>query len=842
MSAASIRSIRLPLEHLNAELLAAPMASQIAFEKSLTLLDPRLSRQTKELWRHTEMHLAKSFPGTSLDELLIRRDAIWFGHSGTEHRFRIHDYLAKATLHLLNSSNLNPLATNRSSTELDLRNEWKWARFALPTDLLLVAMGKSAVPDLLISPSLRRRLADKGYAETHLHLKAAIDFPMLWESLQSVLYTSAREGMFEGPGADFDEGKEFAQWLIRVAVVRLLLGTFLRDRNNHASLFDFLDMALRKTSRHFAIGTASMIYSIIEEVKFGRLSNRFSFTAIQQSYCLLTRGYWGKGKPHDPMSERYDRSGQLGFEFTFMTEAFDYLSQSSDDLFEVLFWQCQRVRVRFYRHVVQRPMTPGLQFFTRTYARLSAPRKAIQITDFARSALRLSGTGIRSLEARVVPEDTVNANLSVVKEFHTALADSCIETGLVFHFSKSRGKDYEKGQPKAWGQSSHENPASNASGYRFANFYCGCRRQAMALSGLLRTYPAALGLVRGVDYCTDELSVPTWVLKPLLEHFHRAASVSSRYLDSQGNGLSAPRTTVHVGEDFVHLMGGLRRVGEAIEFLDLTDGDRIGHALALGVDPVQWTKVAPSVPVTRGERLLDLLWARREILRNASANLGAHLPFIENELVNLACLIFNRTIPLQKLDHLILQVHDSVALQAVGFPDGVPSGKVPSALTLLHSWLCDQAVYNRSMAIYCISTEEDAAMLVGLQNVLRAEVGYKGIVVEVNPTSNLLVGNLSDILQHPLWRLASPNPQENGNSLRVCLGSDDPVTFATSLPEEFQLLADTIVQAGFSSQDSDRWIEEARETGMTSRFTVATPKTLVFSSVLPPIPSQPILP
>ena len=42
--------------------------------------------------------------------------------------------------------------------------------------------------------------------------------------------------------------------------------------------------------------------------------------------------------------------------------------------------------------------------------------------------------------------------------------------------------------------------------------------------------------------------------------------------------------TFHVGEDFMDVVDGLRAVTEAILFLQLRKGDRIGHGLVLGVD------------------------------------------------------------------------------------------------------------------------------------------------------------------------------------------------------------------------------------------------------------------
>ena len=111
----------------------------------------------------------------------------------------------------------------------------------------------------------------------------------------------------------------------------------------------------------------------------------------------------------------------------------------------------------------------------------------------------------------------------------------------------------------------HSPSGENPSGYRYARYYNTKRIEALALAWLLRHYPLALELVRGLDVCTDELGVPTWVLVPLLTYVHQAGEVASTAVQRQ-RGLSLPplRTTVHAGEDFVHLLTGLRYVDEAI--------------------------------------------------------------------------------------------------------------------------------------------------------------------------------------------------------------------------------------------------------------------------------------
>lgn len=60
-----------------------------------------------------------------------------------------------------------------------------WLTFALPDDLLLAAVGHRGwvpSPDLL-TPAVRDLLA-RGFAETHLHVGAALGFRTVWSLIQ----------------------------------------------------------------------------------------------------------------------------------------------------------------------------------------------------------------------------------------------------------------------------------------------------------------------------------------------------------------------------------------------------------------------------------------------------------------------------------------------------------------------------------------------------------------------------------------------------------------------------------------------------------------------------------
>ena len=82
----------------------------------------------------------------------------------------------------------------------------------------------------------------------------------------------------------------------------------------------------------------------------------------------------------------------------------------------------------------------------------------------------------------------------------------------------------------------------------------------LSVSKLFKDYAE---YVTGFDTASNELYVGAEVFAP-----------AYRYLRFLGYN----NFTYHAGEDFIHLLSGIRAVYEALYFLDLNKGDRIGHA------------------------------------------------------------------------------------------------------------------------------------------------------------------------------------------------------------------------------------------------------------------------
>jgi hypothetical protein len=144
---------------------------------------------------------------------------------------------------------------------------------------------------------------------------------------------------------------------------------------------------------------------------------------------------------------------------------------------------------------------------------------------------------------------------------------------------------------------------------------------------------------------------------------------------------------------------------------------------------------------------------------------------------------------------------------------------------MLEKYLTDPALFRRGREIEWVDTAQEAEALTELQQCLRARVSKLGLVVEINPTSNLLVANLGGLESHPLWRLNSPFQRDDHARIAVCIGSDDPITFSTHLRREYMLIHDTLVANGLSCDEAGEWLEHVRKTGLRARFTLPVSET-----------------
>lgn len=883
----------------------------------------RRRHATAELWRRAERDLLQAFPAVSLDELVAVRDMLWFP-DGAETAPTIGAYLRELASMFLESrgASLSPTLprghlghVDMTTTSAASRRTLRWLTLAIPPDLLCAAAarGDDALELALTNPTLDRMLREGKFAEPHLHLGAAVDFNTIWHMLVANIGTPEfRADALTSPGAGLDEGRLLAGWLIRASVARLILAWYLRDRvsgpargsaggrrwvkdGEYRDFDDYLaEPANWERIAPAAIGSNAVVARVaLDELVGGSISgSSLSFAMLQYLYRRLTDAPVEKVVDRladvpllDPLARIFAVPPRMSVdqmqsrsvrtpEQRFVGRAMRYIERHPDDIpFAILFWQVVRVRCLAYRHFVQRPMTPGLQWFVRFYARSKPARTRLGWGAYLDSAAELDGKdrGLVSLEVRRSPDETLADNLKFAAETaawatrpesdvrpdpadmfrklgaRALIADppppksrQPLEVGIVLHFTKDRGGGAAVGLPSGHWTGSNADPSPrpwhrlNTSGLRYSAFYVDKRAEAVALARTLQRWPRSLFVIRGLDVCTDELGVPSWVIKPLLERVRSAAALSGTALDRLGEGPAPPlNTTIHAGEDFVHLATGLRGVDEAIEHLGLREGDRIGHGMALGVDATAWANRIGRVAVPREVRMWDLLWEWTWIASTGGGSVPRH-SFIEREISRLTEMTFGQIVQPYELELLRSDLLDLDKLWKVGWPHGDPTGErsrhlavdgaLPASgsgrrLSLLYRYLSNPVVFQQGRRVEWIDPSPEADAIEYLQDGLRRKVASMGLTVEINPTSNLLIGDLGSITEHPMWRLNPPVPDPKLAPVAICVGSDDPLMFASSLVEEYNVLYDGLMEAGLTDAEARRWLEEVRSRGLESRFT-----------------------
>lgn len=564
----------------------------------------------------------------------------------------------------------------------------------------------------------------------------------------------------------------------------------------------------------------------------------------------------------DPIAVRLGLSIPNGGERWLVRHALRYLdfremaptSAQGDLIFSLLFWQVQRMRCISYRMVVQRPLTAGLQWFVRFYDRLGWARTPLRAAR-AEISYVVAGRGQRlsGLEVRI---SSTSTSFKLAEELRDLTRSWCAvqqkngaseaEFAVIIHLLKERDRQrrWAEGKPPAGARRTHAEPHPHYQfrfGGRYSEFYFHQVEKAQAMAELLRAVPQALWLVRGLDVASDELGVPTWVLVPLYRYVERQAAMAS--VSPKSLGAPTLRLTAHVGEDFRHLMEGMRRIYECIHYLLAGAGGRLGHATALGIDPRLWAESTGSVMMLAEERLWDLVFEWRLYSRyRVDPHLQVEAPpgrpqHVENLIRQLSEGIFRRAQEPQVLAEVHHVLHQ---LQCPPFsrePEDVSLDAFLRSLTtldpnqvhnyrrvchLIHAHREDEAVFLRGQELVDITLEHsEVAALQAVQDGLRRQVSLRGLVVEVNPSSNLLIGDMLDLRNHPILRLFPPERVDGEPPpVPIALGSDDPLTFSTWLLREYSLLHEAGIMAGFSERVVHSWLEAIQKTGMDARFSV----------------------
>ena len=674
---------------------------------------------------------------------------------------------------------------------------WRAISLRMPASMLAAAATPAnARPNprvIVLDPTLRPA---GPIAHQHVHVGAACEFPVLWAHLAA---RRKRIPVEPSNAPDGFEADEWSGWLARALVVRRLLVLLFRQPGldlGEAARFAFGPDAIghvRESVNDLCAGCMAdcsrYLTTRLQRLASGPVRCPFvpqTLNHVWHRDPIADGGPWPEGRllglgfdqcasaPADPKCSARERARRRARLFT----------------------QYLRVKCMLFEHLVQDPTRPALRPFTKTFERSRSYGKGLERVR-ADMILDEPEIELRAVELRTSPPSKPSdVKTSACRLRRWGLSHNT-EVAWIYHLIRSRG---------------------HALGY--GHQYRALRRSVRALETALRLDPHLLEIVRAMDLASDESRGPLWLALPSLHSMRRLSeTLAAQY------GVPPLRLTLHVGEDFTHLATGLRSIHEPFVWNLMQRGDRLGHALALGIDSGDWIRRNPEVVVTRETRILDLAWLI-DYVRTRPGCLGPQAGEVveawKGELsTHLADVRGPQSVDVEQA----IRFH-----RQLGGPDwcdrAFSSLARPHAVDSIDHFFANEWSLAKSAllsASVVVRTEPEAAILCHISDSLAELLARWQTAIEVNPSSNLVIGDLPDPLAQPMFRLRPVSPTE-GRALPITLNADDPLTFACRLSDEIAYAwAGMVVAGNIAPSYAQSWLEDAARTSWRTRFTLPIP-------------------
>jgi adenosine deaminase len=367
--------------------------------------------------------------------------------------------------------------------------------------------------------------------------------------------------------------------------------------------------------------------------------------------------------------------------------------------------------------------------------------------------------------------------------------------------------------------------------------------------------------ILGIDAASHEIYARPEVFAPVfryLKHHHENVVINDIMQFQDKKLLPSLFATYHVGEDFLDIVDGLRAIDEAVEFLELAEGDRIGHAMALGVNVRDYYNF----------KHRQLLLPRQDVLDNYSWLLSRLVKYGMNDFMALQQLVEHEfRVQYQKIyGHLDLKVDPIFYYQSWTLrrddPKIYESGEYPKnpnfiteydhfllsdyknadyrnikdVVKILYAYHYDPDVKRIGAQIKRFDVSDDYIKAVEIiQKHMQFEIAKKHIAIECNPSSNVLIGTFNRYDKHPIINFYNLGLTSEYETIKKCpqlmvsINTDDQGVFNTYLENEYAYMAKALEKA----KDNDGkplynismiydWLERIRQMGLEMSF--KTPK------------------
>lgn len=392
----------------------------------------------------------------------------------------------------------------------------------------------------------------------------------------------------------------------------------------------------------------------------------------------------------------------------------------------------------------------------------------------------------------------------------------------------------------------------------------------------LRSNPAIASRVYGIDACAAEIDCRPEVFGSVFRKLKDFDEYNYTSLN-----LPQLKATYHVGEDNYDIVDGIRAIDEAITFLNLRSGCRLGHATFLGLDPFEFYKSKNPISMPKQNFLDNIVWMYYFIRKYSICfdELPNLISYIENQFETYFHKIYSEDIrqirvsKFLKNPKIIKQyfnngIYDSIDTDSLKFNINtyylsyLLRGDDPELYKegYYHqndSWTNEYQICNTLEKMRVARKSFEACYLYYtyhysfnsvisgmestieklpdyfitgvslIQQKLRQKISEMGIAIESNPTSNLYISPINSYVDHPISLF-----YDNGLSkipgniqLNVSINTDDKSLFSTSLSNEYAYLMfylehqlDSNGNRIYSRYEILNWLDEIRKMGNEQSF------------------------
>lgn len=720
---------------------------------------------------------------------------------------------------------------------------------------------RSGMADLLLynapiikSDDLRlKHILNNGIAENHFHLNGSAPTAMLsWICLMNhpskrnkeFQIFNERRNFFATP--EEDQGKTLQEQVITAAALRLMLYYAINGRQVEMQ-------KVRKWLMLYQTGVESVneLQSLIDSERIMLQKDALDYVHFSVQRKTLF----------------YPLAGERKILTDLFLSAWDENLQGYRHIGEMYAYLL--IYCRFYSEMIQSNQTVGFYNFMRYQDRKEIfldtyPRYSYYVKKMALEMV-LEQEGLVSLEARITPKLTRKALVAQQKlfsnkifrcsesrctgcEYYDELLGKCKEEQcirvyerlfFVYHFVKVPDRIKE------------------SQGVGIGAGDIKCRHYELRKKNIwpiiwkfskLRKQEKIFDNVYGLDACNQEIGCRPEVFAP----YFRFAREQDSYIENDLFGerkLPKLKITYHVGEDFLDVLDGLRAIEEAVTFMELRSGDRLGHALALGIDIKNWYILKKMrVYLSRQDILDNTAFLYHMIMeyqmdfpilqQKLKTNFYRDFKVIYSDMQDVSINDYILSMQLRGDDPKIYRQWGQIvnnkqlgeSWKQLDNPWTRKALNCPNAVKLFHEYHYNQqAKYEGARPVEKKITDEYIKAVEQVQKIICNKVARLGIGIECNPSSNILIGMTKEYIGHPILRFNHYGLNglwdDGMPEMFVSINTDDLGVFDTNLENEYALMVCALQQARdeygqvrFSMEEIYRWIDHIRHMGLEQSF------------------------